>query len=215
MDSIKLWFMEREAVYSTLALFYRDNLSRGLKILKETDLLEKLSEYEDDIDLSDKAKVISGEMGGNKFNPGYEKELWEDYQRLFVGPGRILAPPWESVYESRDRLIFGKSELSVREFYHQFGLEVNPREAADHLAFELSFMARLCSIKTYDDFQKVLKILASMEKFLKEHLCKWVPAWRNCVNSNAKIGFWIELSNITEAWVMKDLKEIEKIIKNK
>ena len=34
--------------------------------------------------------------------------VWE-YRRLFVGPGRLPAPPWGSVYTDHDCVIFGES----------------------------------------------------------------------------------------------------------
>ncbi|MHC6180300.1 TorD/DmsD family molecular chaperone [Clostridium sp. JNZ X4-2] len=211
MDDMELWFMEKEAVYSTLALFYRGSLSRGLKILRGTDLLKKLFECKNNLTVCRKAEIILDEINENHLNSKYKEELSEDYQRLFIGPGHILAPMWESVYESKDRLIFGKSELSVRRFYGEFGLGVSPKEPADHLAFELFFMARLCDVKMHDDLQNIVKALSAMEKFLKDHLCKWVPVWRECVNSSAKTRFWIEFSNMTEGWIMDNLKEIKEI----
>lgn len=211
MDDMKLWFREREAIYTTMALFYRGSLDSGLQILRDTDLLIKLSKWENNLTVRREAEMIFNETNGNHSNSKYKKELLEDYYRLFFGPGHILAPPWESVYEGRDRLIFGKSELSVRRFYHKFGLEVNPKEAADHLSFELSFMARLCSFNSYDHSQNSIGILKAMKKFLQDHLCKWVPIWKDCVKLNAETKFWIEFSNMTEGWIMENLQEIEKM----
>ena len=157
MDDIKLWFRERKAVYSTMSLLYRGNLKDGFDILKNTDLLEKL----ENSNLYPEARAILNEISKDNFNSKYTGELIEDYYRLFFGPSHILAPLWESTYESRDRLIFGRSELSVRMFYHEFDLEVNPKEAADHLAFELSFMSRLCDLGFRGDLKNVMKILGA------------------------------------------------------
>ncbi|MCI1945149.1 TorD/DmsD family molecular chaperone [Clostridium luticellarii] len=211
MDNIKLWFRERKAVYSTLALFYGGNLKTGLNILENTDLLEKLTKWKSNLAVPRGAEMISSEINRNNLNSKYREELWEDYYRLFLGPGRILAASWESVYENKDRLIFGKSELSVRRFYHEFGLEVNPKEAADHLHFELSFMARLCDFGLRGDLQNITRILEAMEKFLKDHLCRWISTWKDSVKLHAETGFWVEFSNMTEGWLMGNLQEIEKL----
>ncbi len=34
------------------------------------------------------------------------QNMQADYTRLFLGPGKVLAPVWESVHYSEDRLIF-------------------------------------------------------------------------------------------------------------
>jgi TorA maturation chaperone TorD len=41
------------------------------------------------------------------------QELRVDHTRLFVGVGKVLAPPWESVYFNEDRMVFQKQTLEV------------------------------------------------------------------------------------------------------
>lgn len=48
--------------------------------------------------------------------------LGADYHRLFVGPGTMLAPPWESVHPSDEGLTFQDETLQVRQAYAEFGL---------------------------------------------------------------------------------------------
>ena len=75
-------------------------------------------------------------------------DLRWDYTRLFIGPGHVLAPPWESVYRSRERLLFDQATLDVRQAYARFGLQA-PRlnhEPDDHLGLELAFMFHLCRL---------------------------------------------------------------------
>jgi len=73
-------------------------------------------------------------------------DLESDFNRLFVGPGKPLAPPWESYYLSRDHLLFQEETLAVREAYRRLGLEAVSlhSEPDDSLSLELSFMAELC-----------------------------------------------------------------------
>src|SRR5512141_200255 len=44
-------------------------------------------------------------------------DLRADYTRLFIGPGEVQVAPWESVYFSKDNLIFPKEPLEVREWF--------------------------------------------------------------------------------------------------
>ena len=73
------------------------------------------------------------------------EETRRSYDRLFVGPGFLPAPPWESVYICGERLLFQKSTLAIRKEYLDMGLLPTryPHVADDHLALELDYMAFL------------------------------------------------------------------------
>lgn len=70
-----------------------------------------------------------------------------EYHRLFIGPGKLQAPPFESSYRNPEGLVMQKETLAVRRFYHQAGLAVREqgRYPDDHLAFELEFICYLLS----------------------------------------------------------------------
>ena len=73
------------------------------------------------------------------------EELRDDYTRLFIGPGKVLAPPWESPYIQKERVIFQVDTLKVREWYQRYGLESirKYKEPDDHIGLELAFTAHL------------------------------------------------------------------------
>ena len=73
--------------------------------------------------------------------------LANDYTRLFIGPGKLPASPWESVYVCGEELIFQQSTLDVRAAYHAAGFTAAgyPHVPDDHIATELAFMAALCN----------------------------------------------------------------------
>ncbi|EHN8455347.1 molecular chaperone TorD family protein, partial [Salmonella enterica subsp. enterica serovar Enteritidis] len=48
-----------------------------------------------------------------------------DFNALFVGPGKLLAAPFASVYLEDDALVMGKATLEIREFMAALGLSVN------------------------------------------------------------------------------------------
>lgn len=107
--------------------------------------------------------------------------LKSDYTRLFVGPGKLPAPPWESVYVSGEDLLFQPSTLQVRDAYRRAGYQATgyPHEADDHLATELGFMEALAkdSQMTYDagDSEKLRLLLSRQTMFLAQHLNVWLP----------------------------------------
>ncbi len=119
------------------------------------------------------------------------RRLRAEYVRLFVGPTKLPAPPWESVYVCGEDVIFQESTLDVREAFRAAGYEAGgyPHEADDHIATELGFMAalsddalRLCQS---GDGLSVSVALSRQVSFLSEHLNMWLPQFGNRLASYA------------------------------
>ena len=70
-------------------------------------------------------------------------ENWEDvefsFNRLFVGPTALEAPPFASVYLDTEPLVMSKTTLSVRDMYACLGLESPWKNTLpdDHISLEL------------------------------------------------------------------------------
>lgn len=118
-----------------------------------------------------------------------------DFTRLFVGPGRLKAPPWESVHRSRDRLLFEAETLQVREWYARFGLAAPRlnREPDDHVALELEFLAALAeralTALEEDRPDDATALVEAHQAFLAEHVLPWVPALMEMIRENAETSF--------------------------
>lgn len=123
-------------------------------------------------------------------------DLVQDYNRLFVGPEKLLAPPWESVYRSPDHLVFEQETLSVRRAYAQFGLQA-PRqnvEPDDHIGLELAFVVHLCSLalRAIEQGQQetVRRVVDAQRAFLSDHLTKWANEFAVRVIENATTDYY-------------------------
>ncbi len=109
------------------------------------------------------------------------------YTKLFVGPHRPPAAPWESVHLSADGLLFQESTLRVRQAYRAAGFKAAgyPHEPDDHLGTELSFMAALAASSMEKwrsgDGLGARADLMSQQRFLDDHLCRWVPLFCSAV----------------------------------
>jgi TorA maturation chaperone TorD len=131
------------------------------------------------------------------------RELNADCTRLFVGVWKVLAPPWESVYFSEDRMIFQEQTLEVRDWYRRFGLELENlhKEPDDHIGLEMSFVAYLAElgIKVLDEGDEgKYKLLNDAKcQFLSKHLLQWGPAWCALVKEHAKTDFYRGLGCLT------------------
>lgn len=104
-----------------------------------------------------------------------------DYNRLFFGPEKMKAPPYESVHRSQEGLVFEKETMEVRAAYAEFGLAA-PRlnkEPDDHLGLELNFVAMLCvrglDAASRGDDAELARLLDGTARFLDEHLLVWGP----------------------------------------
>lgn len=137
-------------------------------------------------------------------------ELKVDHARLFVGPFKVLAPPFGSVYMESKRELMGASSLDARKRYQEAGLDLSTdhKEAPDHIATELEFMhflifRELESIAK-DDFEQAHALAQSQKDFLEKHLGRWTPAFTALVEEHATAGFFKGLARISREFVQQD-----------
>ncbi len=136
-----------------------------------------------------------------------------DYTRLFIGPGKVQAPPWESVYFNDSRTIFDERTLQVREYYRKFGLEsVRVRqEPDDHVGLEMAFLAHLAgdALKALEagDQVEVERLLDAQRQFASEHLFSWFGSWYKLVEEKAHSDFYRGLALLTKG-VLVEIAEI-------
>ncbi len=122
--------------------------------------------------------------------------LERDFERLFIGPNSLLAPPYESVHLTTERLIFDGPTFEVRAAYRSLGLEAPSfnREPDDHIGLEFSFLSLLCS-RTLDaaevgDQLKIESLLELQRSFLGNHLLQWGATCLDLVEANAQTAFY-------------------------
>lgn len=118
-----------------------------------------------------------------------------EFNRLFVGPGRLAAPPYESVWRTDDRLLLQASTETVRSFYRDHGVQTTQVEPADHLALELEFYA-LLQQRTLEGHE-AHRHLWAQHRFLTEHLATWVPALCQAVERGSVSPFYRNLAAVT------------------
>lgn len=131
-------------------------------------------------------------------------DLRAEFTRLFAGgPGPVQAPPWESVFFSRDRLVFQQETLEVRGWYGKFGLElVNKyQEPDDHIGIEMGFIAHLAQLalaaEEAGDAARREELLQAQSGFLSDHLLRWGPVWAGLVLKYARTPFYRGLAYLT------------------
>lgn len=101
------------------------------------------------------------------------------FNRLFVGPAALQAPPFSSVYLDAQGLVMGQTTLDVREMYATLGLESPWKNLLpdDHISLELDAVLAMNHIANQVDDEEIKTLQA---RFM-EHMKKWVPLFANRV----------------------------------
>lgn len=113
-----------------------------------------------------------------------------EYNRLFVGPATLPAPPWESVFASNSDVLFGHGTLDVRNEYRAQGFlpQRYPSVADDHVALELGFMALLAgrAVEAWSEGHpaQAVEALRVSDGFLQRHLVRWAVPWVERLEKN-------------------------------
>lgn len=169
-------------LYSLFKQYYQGEWRLAGRIIKDT------GEY-----LSEHVSEAFGDSGG--FDQVLEQDISRrgeiefDYNRLFIGPAKLLAPPFESAYRNAGGLLMQQETLAVRDFYHGAGIEVQRKNAIpdDHLGLQLEFICYLLA----QAGRKLEKGLAGAEvyiecyrNFFEKHLQQWI--YRHCADVEAK-----------------------------
>jgi TorA maturation chaperone TorD len=130
-----------------------------------------------------------------------------DFTRLFVGPFKLLAPPYGSFYLENNR-IMGDSTIDIRKLYENEGLDIVIKDIPDHIAMELEFMYYLVAkqIQATDckNFSDIQLYRQKQKSFLHSHLTMWLPEFVENVKRNAHTEFYKDLAQCTEMFVRKD-----------
>ena len=134
-----------------------------------------------------------------------------DYSRLFVGPFKVLAPPYGSIYLENGKFM-GDSTLAVRDVYAQEGLDIVLKDAPDHISMELEFVyfvaLREAEARENGDLRQVASLRDSQASFLRTHLGAWVEAFASNIQEHAQTEFYKALGRHTKRFVLEDLDQL-------
>lgn len=171
---------------------------------------EKLLQALNELPLSED-EWYSGLVHGAE--PGDVESLKVDYSKLFVGPYKLLAPPYGSVYLEPKKTVMGDSTMDVMNRLKTEGLVVQLKEAPDHIAIELEFMffliskeiegLRASNFDSAEAFQKKQRV------FLERHLGEWVSRFADNVEKHAQTEFYKKLARLTKSFVHEELRCFE------
>lgn len=142
--------------------------------------------------------------------PEVAGELMPEYQRLFVGPYRVEAPPYESCYRGPGRAVMGEAAVEVLRSYAEAGVALHPevRDLPDHIALELEFLAHLAAAEVGHwrrrERSRLAACLEREERFLGEHLLRWIAPFAARVAAATRRPFYPALAAAAAAYATAD-----------
>ena len=108
--------------------------------------------------------------------------MLSEYQQIFGLMISKKCPPYETEYCPQTFSVYRSQQLAdIAGFYRAFGLEpsLDMPERHDHIALELEFMSWLIAKREYafQAAEKVSICIDAQQRFFKEHLAWWAPAF--------------------------------------
>lgn len=133
--------------------------------------------------------------------------LGVDYSRLFLGPYKLLAAPYGSLYLENERRLFLDSSMDALQQYQEESLEMNSEMVPDHIAIELEFIYFLITKQIFaienGDLEKAKTYRDKQATFIERHLGAWIHEFTQSVIENANTEFYRKLAITTENLVQK------------
>ena len=146
-------------------------------------------------------ELVSGNANGDAgllraLDEEDQETLLAEYTRIFIGPNKLPAPPYASVYREAGRQVSGKVTEEVRRLYEEEGLAVSEgvHEPADHVALEFEFAAFLLekAAQAWVDgsLEEAERLAAKARDFEVEHLRSWLPDLAASIEAAAETAFY-------------------------
>ena len=218
-NALAIWLKAREFVYDQLKKVFgnepSEELLKSLSSYFFAQVLDMFEMFIEQEQLESFKKLI------DKLKKPTENALAEiksEYTYLLIGPNKLPAPPWESVYVNKAPVLFQKSTLKVRQAYLKYNLlPLNyPHVADDHIATELDFLANLAKLSVHaymqEDIPEVKKILTDSKNFLDQHLLKWVGEFAKQIQQKNN-HLYPQLAILTEQIAKADATMLEGVLK--
>jgi len=119
-----------------------------------------------------------------------EESIDDAYQRLFIGPYALPAPPWGSVYLDKESVVFGDSTLALRRWMRENHIEpqLTQAEPEDHIGLMLMMCAWLA-----ENSPSLLNV------FLTVHLLPWATRYLELLRQKAEHPLYAGVAILAES----------------
>lgn len=120
-------------------------------------------------------------------------ECGREFVRLFLDPQGAPCLLWESAWTERPPRLMGRSHGDVLRAYAAAGFQpVRDNEPADHIAFELAFVALLARSGRSD----------LLESFWREHVVNWMPRVAQRLRETTRVPLYAAVADLLETAIL-------------
>lgn len=121
-----------------------------------------------------------------------------EYARLFIGPPKPAAAPWETMYRAEGTNVgFGAATYEMREVLSAAGLQLENQnnQYEDHMGIELLYLSVL--LERLAEGERVDP--AQIADFIDAHPGGWIDGFRRAVSASAPGGYYEHLLGVAVA----------------
>lgn len=123
-----------------------------------------------------------------------------DFHRLFVGPMKLVAAPWSSVYLDLGSL-FGPTALAVERVFKENGFAIpeGNHEPFDHIGYELAFVEEMhkAAERARAEDTDPQPYLEQARTFIETYVLPWMDAFLGKLSSGARADCYRGLAELT------------------
>ncbi|QLK60623.1 Tat proofreading chaperone DmsD [Enterobacteriaceae bacterium Kacie_13] len=137
---------------------------------------------------TEEAKALAAAMFSQ--TESAEESIDDAYQRLFIGPYALPAPPWGSVYLDKESVVFGDSTLALRQWMRENHIEpqLTQAEPEDHIGLMLMMCAWLAENSP-----------SLLNAFLTVHLLPWAARYLELLRQKAEHPLYAGVAILAES----------------
>lgn len=124
------------------------------------------------------------------FSQPVDEPLADAWQRLFIGPWALPAPPWGSVWLDKESVLFGESTLALRQWMRENHIAFDTRQNEPEDSFGALLLMAAWLAQNHN--------LAARDALLAWHLLPWSGRFLRVFTDNAQHPFWQALGELTQ-----------------
>lgn len=150
-------------------------------------LLDYLKHFDD---LSSEVEKLKGSIECLNTNAVPHFECAVEFSQIFLTDAKIGAPPYASVYSSKEGLMFQEPHSTMQNLLEGKGLAVEKgfNEPADHLGIQLDFLGNLIIASLNQENES--NLFEEQQTFIDEQLLTWLPNFVEKVSQSKDSGFY-------------------------
>lgn len=200
------------------SLYVEDFLRRVFLVPLSSENLEELLNLIQNLDPKFAEHKFTLEFVKCKNKPAMLDEIRYEFNRLFVGPKRPKAEPYESVYFGY-KIMFGTQTMQVRNFYESSGLRLEDiwldKFPDDYIGYELQYLYFLSFSVLKTGYEaKFNEILRKKAEFIATHPSQWFDKFAAKCEEAANLDVWKSFGSFLNLYLNSEIDTLNAVLKD-